>query len=90
MKRKRVSDINILKRIETEHDQEPAQVMERLNISKSSYSMIKNDKMPVSKKLAIRINQAYNYSLEDILLRPDDHYNPLISGGVKSPETFGK
>ena len=70
--RKRVININIniLKRIEADFQQSPAQVMATLKISKSGYSMIKNDKMPVSKKLAITINQAYHYSLEDILLRP--------------------
>ena len=71
MNRKRVISINILKRIETDFQQLPAQVMETLKISKSGYSMIKNDKMPVSKKLAIRINQEYHYPLEEILLRQE-------------------
>ena len=82
MNRKRVISINILKRIEADFQQLPAQVMETLKISKSGYSMIKNDKMPVSKKLAIRINQAYNYSLEDILLRPE-----VQEGETKLPRT---
>ena len=82
MNRKRAININILKRIESDFQQPPAKIMETLKISKSGYSMIKNDKMPVSKKLAIRINQAYNYSLEDILLRPE-----VQEGVTKFPRT---
>ena len=45
--------------------------MVKLKMSKSAYSMVKNGKLPVSKKLAIRINNEYNYPLEEILLRPE-------------------
>lgn len=68
--------MNVLKRIESEFQESPATIMQRLGISKSYYSMIKNEKTPVSKNLAIRIYQAYGISLEDSLMPFGVHEPP--------------
>lgn len=68
--------MNALQRIELEFNKTPSEVMQCLKISKSYYSMIKNDKAPISKKLAIKINQGFGFSLEELLM-PSKVCDPL-------------
>jgi len=60
--------MNVLQRIESEFDKTPSEIMQSLKISKGYYSMIKNGKTPISKNLAIRINQEYKVPLEELLM----------------------
>lgn len=69
--------MNVLQRIELEFNKTPSEIMQRLKISKGYYSMIKNDKAPMSKKLAIKINQEFKFPLEELLIPPKVR-NPLI------------
>ena len=62
--------MNVLQRIELEFNKTPSEIMQCLRISKGYYSMIKNDKTPISKKLAIKINQEFKFPLEDLLMPP--------------------
>ena len=45
--------MNILQEIENIYNQKPQEVAKKLGISKSYYSMLKNDKQPISKNVAI-------------------------------------
>lgn len=65
--------MNILTKIETEFNQKPKDIMRSLGIGKSYYSMIKNEKVPISKNLAIQIYQVYGIPLEQTLVRPEVH-----------------
>jgi len=71
--------MNILQRIELEFNKTPSEIMQSLRISKGYYSMIKNDKVPISKKLAIKINQEFKFPLEELLM-PPKVYDPLNKG----------
>jgi transcriptional regulator with XRE-family HTH domain len=62
--------LNILERIEKDFEQVPTAIIEKLGISKSLYSMVKNNKVAVSKNLAIKIHDSYGYPLEKIFRLP--------------------
>lgn len=75
--------MNILHEIENEFNQKPQEVAKTLGISKSYYSMLKNEKQSISKNVAILIHECYKIPLENILLRPQVHASKTKSTGTE-------
>lgn len=67
--------MNVIQMIENKSGMESRDIMRRLGISKSYYSMLRSGERTISKNLAIRIYQEFHISLEDTLLRPEVHEN---------------
>lgn len=65
--------MNIFERIEQENKITPSEIIEKLGISKSYYSMIKNGDRQISKNIAIKIHLEFGISFDDIFVRPKVH-----------------
>jgi transcriptional regulator with XRE-family HTH domain len=63
----------LLRQIEIDHGLSFQQMAEKLGISKSYYSMLKNGTRPISKNIALIINREFKVPLEELLLRPQVH-----------------
>ena len=58
--------MNILIKIEKETGLRPKDMANKLGITKSYYSMIKNNVRPISKEVAIVIHEVFKVHLEEI------------------------
>ena len=58
--------MNILIKIEKETGLRPKDMANKLGITKSYYSMIKNNVRPISKEVAIKIHEVFKVPLEEI------------------------
>jgi len=58
--------MNILIKIEKETGLRPKDMANKLGITKSYYSMMKNNVRPISKEVAIKIHEVFKVPLEEI------------------------
>jgi transcriptional regulator with XRE-family HTH domain len=65
--------MNLFQRIEKDTNLTGKEIAQKLRISKSYYSMLRNGVRPISKSLAIAINQEFSIPFNDILIRPEVH-----------------
>lgn len=58
--------MNILIKIEKETGLKPKDMADKLGITKSYYSMMKNNVRPISKEVAIKIHEVFEIPLEEV------------------------
>lgn len=71
--------MNVLIKIEEETGKKPKDMAEILGITKSYYSMLRNDVRPISKEIALKIHEAFDVPLEEIF------FGLAVNAGLTNP-----
>jgi transcriptional regulator with XRE-family HTH domain len=75
--------VNILIQIEQQTGLKPKDMANKLGITKSYYSMMKNNVRPISKEVAIKIHEIFKIPLENIFFT--HRVNGALTNGSHPP-----